>query len=82
MEILIAAAAAVLAGTVAWAARGRVRALQPAHHGNVDAAPARRERGEGHHPETRTHAPASADTAEELVRLRERLEHELSDRRA
>jgi ribonuclease Y len=82
MEILIAAAAAVLAGTVAWAARGRVRTLQPAHHGNVDAAPARRERGEGHHPEKRTHPPASADTAEELVRLRERLEQELGERRA
>jgi ribonucrease Y len=89
MEILIAAAAAALAGAVAWAARGRVRALQPAPDGNVEARPGRRKRGTGHRRETRAHAaqPAAApapasDTAEELVRLRERLEHELAERRA
>ena len=89
MEILIVAGAAVIAGTIAWMARGRVRALQPAHNGNVEAAPTRRERGDGHHPDGRKEArtaPApsqpAADTAEELVRLRERLEQELAERRA
>jgi ribonuclease Y len=89
MEILIVAGAAVIAGTIAWMARGRVRALQPAHNGNVEAAPKRRERGDGHHPDGRNQArtaPApsqpAADTAEELVRLRERLEQELAERRA
>jgi ribonuclease Y len=93
MEILIAVGAAVLAGVAAWAARGRVRALQPAHEGNVEAPQARRKRGGGHPPDgrtrTRTAAGAQAaarepadDTAEELVRLRERLEHELAERRA
>jgi ribonucrease Y len=88
MEILIAAAAAVLAGTVAWAARGRVRALQPAPDGNVDARPGRRERRDGEHHNKRTRAAqaqaaaATTDTAEELVRLRERLEQELAERRA
>jgi len=73
---------------VAWAARGRVRAFQPAHDGNVEAAPTRPQRGDAHH-EKRAHAPAQAaqappasDTAEELVRLRERLEQELAERRA
>jgi ribonucrease Y len=91
MEILIAVGAALLAGTVAWTARGRARALQPAHDGNVEAAPTRRERSDGHPPDGRKHArttpPAApaqpaTDTAEELVRLRERLEHELAERRA
>ena len=92
MEILIAAGAAVLAGGVAWMARGRARALQPAHDGNVEALPARRKRGDGHPQDGRRNrrpapdasAPAqpAADTAEELVRLRERLEQELADRRA
>jgi ribonuclease Y len=89
MEILIAAGAALLAGTVAWAARGRVRALQPAHDGNVEAAPTRRQRGEAHHERRAQATPAQAtptapatDTAEELVRLRERLEQELAERRA
>src|SRR5436190_8165155 len=93
MEILIAVGAAVLAGAVAWAARGRARSLQPAHDGNVEAVPARRERGDGHHQEggkqarqtaPGTSAPArpAGDTAEELVRLRERLEQELAERRA
>jgi ribonucrease Y len=93
MEILIAVGAALLAGTVAWMARGRARALQPAHDGNVDAAPTRRTRGDGHQPDERkparavpagTAAPSQplADTAEELVRLRERLEQELAERRA
>jgi ribonucrease Y len=93
MEILIAVGAAVLAGTVAWTARGRARALQPAHDGNVEAAPTRRAHGDGHHSDggqqART-APAptaapnqpATDTAEELVRLRERLEQELAERRA
>lgn len=90
MEILIAVGAAVLAGAVAWTARGRARALQPAHDGKLETPP-RRERGG--HPEggTRAHAaPAVAapagqpgpDTAEELARLRERLEQELAGRRA
>jgi ribonucrease Y len=90
MEIVIVAAAVVIAGTVAWMARGRVRALQPAHNGNVEAAPKRRARGDGHQAESRkqVRAPAAppsqpaADTAEELVRLRERLEQELAERRA
>jgi ribonuclease Y len=94
MEILIAVGAALLAGVVAWTARGRARALEPAHDGNVEAAPKRRERGDGQHPDGRKHArpeagattasskPADTDTAEELVRLRERLEQELADRRA
>ena len=89
MEILIVAGAAVIAGAIAWMARGRVRALQPAHNGNIEAAPTRRERGDGHHPDGRKEArtaPApsrpDADTAEELVRLRERLEQELAERRA
>jgi ribonuclease Y len=92
MEILIAVGAALLAGTVAWMARGRARALQPAHEGNVEA-PKRRVRGDGHHPEgrtpvrtaqaaTATPSQPAGDTAEELVRLRERLEQELADRRA
>src|SRR5690349_8139247 len=93
MEILIAVGAALLAGGVAWTARGRARALQPAHDGDVEAMPARRKRGDGPHQEGRkqsrrpaAEAAASAepakDTAEELVRLRERLEHELAERRA
>jgi ribonucrease Y len=94
MEILIAAGAAALAGAVAWMARGRLRALQPAHNGNVEARPARRKRGDGHQPDARgapvrsappdTAAPSepASDTAEELVRLRERLEQELAERRA
>jgi ribonuclease Y len=94
MEILIAVGAALLAGTVAWMARGRARgALQPAHDGNVDAAPTRRERGDGHHQDVRktvrtapaataTPSQPAADTAEELARLRERLEQELAERRA
>jgi ribonucrease Y len=93
MEILIAVGAAVLAGVVAWMARGRARALQPAHDGNVEAMPARRKRGDGHHQDGRKQgrppaadggAPAqpATDTAEELVRLRERLEQELAERRA
>jgi ribonuclease Y len=90
MEILIAVGAAVLAGTVAWTVRGRARALQPAHDGNVEAVRQRRERGDGHHSDggkqarqaaTAPSQPA-ADTAEELVRLRERLEQELAERRA
>ena len=56
MEILIAVGAAVLAGTVAWAARGRLRTLQPAHDGNVEAGRTRRERGDGHHADGRTQA--------------------------
>jgi ribonuclease Y len=90
MEILIAAGAALLAATVAWAARGRVRALQPAHDGNVEVKPRRRERRDGDHRERGPHptptqagpGAAATDTAEELVRLRERLEQELADRRA
>jgi ribonucrease Y len=84
MEILIAAGAALLAATVAWAARGRVRALQPAHDGNVEAAPTRPQRGDAHHEKRAQAAPAAptTDTAEELVRLRERLEQELAERRA
>src|SRR5689334_2766550 len=73
MEILIAVGAAVLAGVVAW--------------------PARRKRGDGHHQDGRKQprppaadggAPAqpATDAAEELVRLRERLEQELAERRA
>jgi ribonuclease Y len=94
MEILIAAGAAALAGAVAWMARGRLRALQPAHNGNVEARPGRRKRGDGQHSDARgaparsappaTAAPSesAADTAEELVRLRERLEQEFAERRA
>jgi ribonuclease Y len=93
MEILIAVGAALLAGGVAWTARGRARALQPAHDGDVEAVPAPRKRGDGPHQEGRKQsrrpaaeaaAPAepAKDTAEELVRLRERLEEELSERRA
>jgi ribonucrease Y len=89
MEILIAAAAAALAAGVAWAARGRVRTLQPAHDVNVNVPPVRRERGD--HPVARAPASApapsqppadAAGTAEEIVRLRERLEQELAERRA
>src|SRR4051812_30489848 len=91
MEILIAVGAAALAGAVAWLARGRVRALQPAHDGNVEAAPAGRKRGDRHHQAPASPRPARPaadaptepkDTAEELVRLRERLEEELAERRA
>jgi ribonucrease Y len=90
MEILIAGAAAALAAAVAWGMRGRQRVLQPAQKGLVEA-PARRPRGETHRDEDRADgraAPAPAaeagasDTAEELVRLRERLEQELADHRA
>jgi ribonuclease Y len=91
MEILIAAGAALLAGTVAWAARGRTRALQPAHDGNLEARPRRRARADGGHRDDAATSAAPArtapdavptDTAEELVRLRERLEQELAERRA
>jgi len=89
MEILIAAGAALLAATVAWAARGRARALQPAHDGNMEARPRRREHAEGHRERGDHPAPARAgpnaqttDTAEELARLRERLEQEFAERRA
>jgi ribonuclease Y len=83
MEILIAAAAAALAATIAWGLRGRSRALQPAHDGTVETRPAARERVTG--PKGNGQASgaqlAGADTAEELVRLRERLEEELRQRR-
>jgi ribonuclease Y len=89
MEILIAAGAALLAATVAWAARGRARTLQAAHDGNVEVRSRRRAREDGEHREgakaarARTAPDATApDTAEELVRLRERLEQELAERRA
>src|SRR2546427_1872588 len=88
MEILIAAGAALLAGTVAWAARGRARTLQPAHDGNAEVRSRRREQGahreRGAHAAPPRPAPdaAATDTAEELVRLRERLEQELAERRA
>jgi ribonuclease Y len=91
MEILIAAGAAALAGAVAWMARGRLRALQPAHNGNVEAGPERRTRGDGGHSDGRGAPVRSAprapsepapDTGEELVRLRERLEQDLAERRA
>jgi ribonuclease Y len=85
MEILIAAAAAAIAATVAWAVRGRSRTLQPAHDGSVQTRPRVRKRPTGHEGRgsTASAAPlAGADTAEELSRLRERLEQELSERRA
>ena len=95
MEILIAGAAAALAAAVAWRMRGRQRVLQPAQKGLVETPSTRRPRGEGHKGEDRAdgqttlrHEPppggnvGASDTAEELVRLRERLEHELAERRA
>ena len=85
MEILIAVLAAALAATVAWAVRGRSRTLQPAHDGDVKAGARRREHAFAPERERATGATAqvtSADTAEELAHLRERVEDELGERRA
>ena len=85
MEILIAVLAAALAATVAWAVRGRSRTLQPAHDGDVKAGARRREHAFAPERERATGATAqvtSPDTAEELARLRERVEDELGERRA
>jgi ribonuclease Y len=95
MEILIVGAAAAVAAAVAWGMRGRQRVLQPAEKGLVEAPPGRRSRGEAHKGDGRSDGqttprqeagPATetgvSDTAEELVRLRERLEQELAERRA
>jgi ribonucrease Y len=83
MEILIAVAAAVVAAAVAWAARGRLRTLEPAHDGSVKTRLGSRD----HAPEkdgvaNTIPAVAAGDTAEELARLRARLEDELGERRA
>jgi ribonuclease Y len=91
MEILIAGAAAVLAAAVAWGMRGRLAALQPTQKGLMAAPPVRRPRSDGQTEEGRPTRPrepdhpapaAAVDTAEELARLRERLEQELAERRA
>jgi ribonucrease Y len=84
MEILIAAAAAALGATVAWALRERSRRLQPAHDTNLETGPAARGRISGRTGNGQASAAqlAAADTVEELVRLRERLEEELGQRRA
>jgi ribonucrease Y len=83
MEILIAAAAAVLAASVAWAARGRLRALQLDGGPHTIRRPRQRARApEGDGTTTPTTQLAGPDAAEELIRLRERLEGELAQRRA
>ena len=74
----------MLAGAVAWTARGRARRCSPPTTAARNAATRERAalgeasaRGAASPP-----AGSPVDTAEELARLRERLEQELAERRA